>query len=136
MAVNCSFNSLFFVELRREQLPIKPIYNDLSSRELLERCLGSDTQNDNESFNSTVWRLAPKHLHCGSKTIGIAAYLATGIFNEDSSDVLKMMTTIGIVIGEQARIFAEAQNEHRLERSSRRSLETTREIRKRANASQ
>lgn len=47
---------------------IKPIYNDLSSRELLERCLGGNTQNNNESFNSTVWRLAPKHLHCGSKT--------------------------------------------------------------------
>ncbi|EZA50492.1 hypothetical protein X777_10685 [Ooceraea biroi] len=39
------------------------------------------------------------------------------------------MTTIGIVIGEQARIFANAKNEHRLERSSRRSLEATKEAR-------
>lgn len=38
---------------------IKPIYNDLSSKELLEKCLGGDTQNSNKSFNSTVWRLAP-----------------------------------------------------------------------------
>lgn len=39
------------------------------------------------------------------------------------------MTTIGIIIGEQARIFAEAQNEHRLERSLRRTLEATKEAR-------
>lgn len=108
---------------------IKPIYNNLSSRELLERCLGGGTQNNNESYNSTVWRLAPKHLHCGSKTIEIAAHLATGIFNEGFSAILKTMTTIGIVIGHQAKIYAEARDERRLERSSRRSLEATKEAR-------
>ena len=96
---------------------------------MLEKCLGGDTQNNNESYNSTVWRLAPKHLHCGSKTIEIAAYLATGIFNEGSSAILKTMTTIGIVIGQQAKIYAEARDERRLERSSRRSLEATKEAR-------
>lgn len=33
---------------------IKPI-NDLSFRDLLKRCLGGDTQNNNESFNATIW---------------------------------------------------------------------------------
>jgi len=72
-------------------------------RELLERCLGGETQNNNESFNSTVWRLTPKHFHCGPKVNEIAAYLATGIFNEGFYAVLKTMT-IGIIVGEKANI--------------------------------
>ncbi|XP_011687372.1 PREDICTED: uncharacterized protein LOC105449700 [Wasmannia auropunctata] len=111
------------------QQALKPIFEDLSSRELLERCLGGETQNNNESFNSTVWRLAPKHLHCGAKVIEIAAYLATGIFNEGFYAILKTMTTIGIIVGEKAKMFSEERDQHRLERSARRSLEATKEAR-------
>lgn len=42
-----------------------PIYKELSRKDLLERCLGG--QNANESFNSTMWHLAPKHLNYGFK---------------------------------------------------------------------
>ena len=41
---------------------IKPIYKSLSSEELLTRCLGSETQN-NESLNFLIWTFAPKHIH-------------------------------------------------------------------------
>ncbi|XP_017792762.1 PREDICTED: uncharacterized protein LOC108574649 [Habropoda laboriosa] len=39
---------------------IKPIYQDLSSPDLLERCLGGNTQNNNESYNGFLWHFAPK----------------------------------------------------------------------------
>jgi len=51
------------------QKHVLPIYEDLSRDDLLERCLGGYTQNANESFNATIWRLAPKHLNCGIKII-------------------------------------------------------------------
>jgi hypothetical protein len=111
------------------QQALKPIFKDLSSRELLERCLGGETQNNNDSFNSTIWRFAPKHLHCGGKIIEIAAYLATGIFNEGFCAVLKTMTTIGIIVGEKAKTFSEERDQHRLGRSARRSLQATKEAR-------
>lgn len=38
-----------------------PIYEELSKEDLLTRCLGGYKQNSNESFNSMVWRLFPKH---------------------------------------------------------------------------
>lgn len=40
---------------------IKPVYEDLSSDHLLSRCLGGYThcQNNNESFNSVMWSIAP-----------------------------------------------------------------------------
>jgi hypothetical protein len=68
-----------------------PIYEELSKKDLLERCLGGHTQNANKSFNSTVWRLAPKHLNCGLKIIEIAAFISAGIFNEGYYAILKIM---------------------------------------------
>ncbi|EZA52864.1 hypothetical protein X777_07983 [Ooceraea biroi] len=59
-----------------------PIYEDLTNDDLLQRCLGGHTQNSNESYNSTVWRLAPKHLNSGRKNIEIAAFIAAGVFNK------------------------------------------------------
>ncbi|XP_018360539.1 PREDICTED: uncharacterized protein LOC108759546 [Trachymyrmex cornetzi] len=111
------------------QQAIKPIFEDLSSRELLERYLGGETQNNHKSYNSTVWVFAPKHLHYGAKIIEIATYLAVGIFNEGFYAGLKIMTTIGIVIGRNAKIFCNTRDQYRLERSTRQSLEATKEAR-------
>ena len=36
----------------------------------------SSTQNPNKSFNASVWRMAPKHLHTGHKNVTIAAYVS------------------------------------------------------------
>jgi hypothetical protein len=44
---------------------IRPIYEDLSNDNLSTRCLGGYTQNSNESFNSTIWIITPKHLNSG-----------------------------------------------------------------------
>ncbi|KOC58600.1 hypothetical protein WH47_06860, partial [Habropoda laboriosa] len=51
----------------------KPTYEGLSSYELLERCVGANTQNSNESLNSLIWSFAPKHIHSGPKTIQIGS---------------------------------------------------------------
>nr|XP_012230245.1 PREDICTED: uncharacterized protein LOC105676716 [Linepithema humile] len=106
-----------------------PIYKDLSRKDLLERCLGGHTQNANESFNSTVWRLAPKHLHSGIKVIEIAAYIAAGVFNEGYYAVLKIMETLQINIGQQCKFFADTYDAERVTRQERRSLSNTREAR-------
>lgn len=50
--------------------------------------------NANESFNSTIWRLAPKHLNSGMKIVEIAAYIA--VFNEGYYAILKMMQSMNI----------------------------------------
>ena len=44
---------------------LKLIYQQLSNDELLERCVGGFTQNNNESYHSIVWQLAPKSRFCG-----------------------------------------------------------------------
>ena len=109
---------------------ILPIFKDLSRDDLLERCLGGHTQNANESFNSTVWRLAPKHLHCGLKVIDVASYLAAGLFNEGSSSILLVMNELNIIVGNSSYSFAHKMDERRVSRQNRRSALETREARK------
>ncbi|EFN79977.1 hypothetical protein EAI_13293 [Harpegnathos saltator] len=105
------------------------IYEDLSNEDLLTRCLGGHTQNSNESFNSTVWRIAPKHLNSGFKIVQIAAYLATGIFNEGYTAILLTMQLLEINIGQQCKMFADNYDAQRVTRGERRRSSTTKEAR-------
>ena len=95
---------------------IRPIYKDLSNDDLLTRCLGDHTQNANESFNSTVWRMAAKHLHSGLKIVEIASYLAAGQFNEGYSAILTSMQQLQLKIGQQCQMFADNVDKQRIER--------------------
>ncbi|XP_018316253.1 uncharacterized protein [Mycetomoellerius zeteki] len=108
---------------------IRPIYEQLSKDELLNRCLGGHTQNSNESFNPTVWRMAPKHLHSGVKIIEIAANLAAGIFNEGYSAVLITMQMLNINIGQQCKMFADTVDAQRISRANKRETESSKEAR-------
>ncbi|XP_015434570.1 PREDICTED: uncharacterized protein LOC107190295 [Dufourea novaeangliae] len=111
------------------QKHLLPIYKDLSKDELLQRCLGGHSQNVNESFNSTVWRLAPKHLHCGIQTVEIAAYIATGVFNEGYFAILKIMDVLEIRIGLHCNQYADTYDAARVKRQDRRSFSSSKEAR-------
>ena len=99
---------LFDEEIKQHLLPI---YEDLSKDNLLERCLGGHTQNANESFNATVWRLSPKHLHLGLKVVENSAYIAAGIFNKGFSSVLRIMNLLNLTVGTYAKVFAHKTDE-------------------------
>lgn len=75
-------------------------YEDLLSSNLLERCFVGHTQNPNQSFNYTVWHLAPKHLNCDIKIVYIAALLAVGIYNEGN---LQRTQELDLVICQRTR---------------------------------
>ena len=106
-----------------------PIYEDLSKDDLLERCLGGHTQNANESFNATVWRISPKHLHCGLKVVEISAYIAARIFNEGFSSILRIMNLLNVTVGTYAKTYADKTDEARITREDRRSLSHTKDAR-------
>ncbi|XP_025152500.1 uncharacterized protein LOC112588116 [Harpegnathos saltator] len=70
---------------------IKPIYEELSREELLNRCLGGYTQNSNESFNAAVWNLALKSYSSGNKVLNIATDIAVCVFNDGVTNILQIM---------------------------------------------
>ncbi|XP_053976796.1 uncharacterized protein LOC128875324 [Hylaeus volcanicus] len=108
---------------------IQPIYEERSKEDLLIRCLGGHTQNSNESFNSTVWRLAPKHLNSGIKIIEIAAFIAASIFNEGYSSILRIMNALEINVGQQSKFFADTHDAQRISRQECRRSSSTKEAR-------
>ncbi|CAH2100789.1 unnamed protein product [Euphydryas editha] len=96
------------------QEAIKPIYEDLSRYELLDRCKGNNTENNNESYNGLLWHFSPKHLHNGFKTIELSNNFATAIFNDGYSSILKIFNVMGVIVGPAARDFAALKDDTRI----------------------
>ena len=93
----------------------------------LERCLGSESQNNNESLNSLIWNFTPKHIHARTQTIQISTFLAVCIFNEGFIPILKILSIMGITIGPEAHAFAVRRDEVRIERIELRASEASKE---------
>ena len=108
---------------------LQPIYEELTDKKLLERCLGANTQNNNKSYNSCVWNIAPKHKFVGKQTLEIAALSAACIFNEGLLPILKVMEVMGVKIGPQARQFADKANDRRVDRAELEATEASKEHR-------
>ncbi|XP_074098848.1 uncharacterized protein LOC141527326 [Cotesia typhae] len=70
---------------------IFPIYEDLSNKKLLERCVGGFTQNNNESYNQLIWKITPEVIPAGSKIVEIAVNIAAGVFNEEDAERISIL---------------------------------------------
>ena len=71
---------------------IKPIYQDPTNKTLLKRCVGGFTQNRNESFNQSVWKLVPKTSFSGLAVLEIGVNIALICFNDGKNYFLKLMS--------------------------------------------
>ena len=60
---------------------LKPMYNDLSSKELLTKCLHGKTQNQNDCFNGTIWERIPKTKYVSFEQLKFGVYDAVANFN-------------------------------------------------------
>lgn len=60
---------------------VKKVFLDFSSDTLMERCALGATQNQNESFNSLIWRRCVKTEFCSLDVVEIAVSLAAITFN-------------------------------------------------------
>lgn len=108
---------------------LKKVYEDLTTEDLLERCIGADTQNSNEAFNSCVWHLVPKNMFAGKKIVEIASYCAACTFNEGFQPLLKVMETMGVTIGRNAAELAKLRDRNRIQAANRQSLNSSKERR-------
>lgn len=108
---------------------IKPIYEELSRDELLNRCLGGFTQNSNESFNATVWNLAPKSYSSGKKILDIATDIAVCNFNDGLISVLRIIKALEMEIGLQAYNFCIEADEKRIKYAERSISDAAKEAR-------
>lgn len=106
---------------------LKPVFEKLTDPELLKRCVGKNTQNNNECFNGCLWMIVPKHIFVGHETIEIATQIALAVFNEGRITILKMMEIMGCTIGRLAYAYAQKTDEERIARAEKAAQAATKE---------
>ena len=79
---------------------VKPILADLSSDALLEKCLHGLTQNQNESFNGTIWNRIPQGTYVGLRQLEIGVYYAIAHFNTGSKAAVLVFEKLGMSPGQ------------------------------------
>ena len=81
----------------------KPIFEELQNGKLLKKCLHGKTQNQNESFNSVIWKRVPKDIYIGARTFsmggGGGVNDAIAHFNDGNVATLNIYNEIGIDSG-------------------------------------
>jgi len=109
---------------------LRPIFLDLSKDELLHKCLHGKTQNQNESFNGTVWNRLPKTQYIGLDQFELGVYDAVAHFNIGAKAVLKIYEQLGLDPGIFTVDGCSQTNRSRLKKAGRKSLLKTKTQRK------
>jgi hypothetical protein len=96
---------------------IQPVFDRLTSNELLMKCLHGGTQNPNESFHSFIWRLVPKSKWAGRKTLEHGVNLATLLFNEGEDPRCQLCHYLGYRPGLHMENFCAEEDKVRIRKS-------------------
>ena len=75
---------------------IRPTYNRLGSKVLLEKCVDSYTQNANESLHSVVWKLCPKELFGGKLNVDLVCALTVCLFNDGGESLVSIAESLDL----------------------------------------
>ncbi|GFO11869.1 hypothetical protein PoB_003837400 [Plakobranchus ocellatus] len=97
---------------------LEPIYNRLSSVDLLRRCDIKTTQNPNESFHHSVWsRCSKKNFH-SLKRVEFALLSAEAEQNSGPTALSTIKTKLGFQEGEHGQRLGQARERKRVYKSS------------------
>ena len=109
---------------------IKPVFITLVATELLRRCIGGHTQNNNESLNSKILKICPKTGFAGRRIVNIAVNDAIMTFNDGMKARIKVLKKLGIVPGENCHMVMKEFDEKRVRSANKRTAESTKEARR------
>ena len=109
---------------------VKPIYQRLSDKTLLRKCLHGKTQNQNESLNALVWQRVPKEVFVAKETIEFGLYDAIAHFNNGAQIVLSLYKALGISPGKYTEAGCETLDRDRLYKAAYKEQETNKKRRK------
>lgn len=78
---------------------IKGDFEAMADPILLEKCASGKTQNANECFNSTVWKMLHKDGFANRKLVELTVFMAVVRYNEGQSAVLEVLANLGHEVG-------------------------------------
>ena len=109
---------------------IKPIFLNLSDDDLLKKCLHGKTQNNNESLNGMIWKRCPKDVFVGKTTIEIGVASAVLNFNDGSTSILDVITSLKMDPGYFTKQYCVSNDERRICSMERKSTPVVQQQRK------
>ena len=109
---------------------VEPIYDALSTPELLGKCLHGKTQNNNECLNKLIWDRCTKKQFVSSLVIEDAVCSAVSYFNDGNISVQKLFGELCIPIGHFTAAQLAADDRSRLYFARRKSLDPIKKQRK------
>ena len=109
---------------------IYPVFEALTTEELLSGCLHGGTQNQNEAFNALIWQRATKETHSGLPTVQLATYLAVGHFNDGSRTILSVLENLGLDPGVHSTNACKKIDKDRIRHSRRKSTDASKKRRR------
>lgn len=100
---------------------LMPTFTRLSDKDLLVRCLNGYTQNQNESFNTLIWKRCPTFLWRGPGKIEIAVNLAVLYWNGGATKARQQMfQELGVEYGQYTDEASIAKDIKRVNESEKR----------------
>lgn len=100
-------------------IKIKPLFDRLSEKSLLERCADGHTQNAAESFNNVLWHLCPKVTFAGATQINLCAFLAVLLYNDGHMRLNDIFSFLGIDTGIHTKHFLQKKDNYRVYQSQK-----------------
>ena len=102
---------------------IRPVFIQMTSISLLQRCLGGQTQNSNECFNGILWKICPKNIFVGYETLSLSAKIATILFNDGMCGILRVMEKLNLTSGIHAVSAAKKKDKLRVDKAEKQKAE-------------
>ena len=109
---------------------LAPIFKDLSSDELLSKCLHGQTQNVNEALHKMIWQRCPKENYTSKVAVELATASAVVHFNEGSGGLINVMRKLGIKPGRFMLSLSKRKDKRRYQDSVEKSSERGKKRRK------
>ena len=109
---------------------LKPIYNRLGSRSLLQKCVHGYTQNANEELHSIVWKFCPKVLHLGKTAMDTACALAVSPWNDGMVSFHSISEILESTLTHFARANLQKRDIARIKKAKYKTTDRARQLRK------
>ena len=109
---------------------IRPVFEELASDTLLNKCKHGGTQNANESFHHLIWQRCPKSIFVGRKRLEIAVADATIVYNEGEQAREAIYDKLGIEPGVYTEFGHKVIDNSRILKSIIASTKKIKELRK------
>ena len=84
---------------------LEPIFRELSSPELLAKCMHGQTQNNNESINGVIWKRCPKDTFVGRNVIEMSVSSAVISFNSGKRGLFDVYHGCNLGTGSYTELF-------------------------------